>query len=477
MSLIKNATYNMIYQVVNILIPIIIVPYISRIVGSAGIGEYSYTNSYVQYFIIIGMLGISLYGNRQIAYLKNDNKKISKEFCNIFTLQLICNGISLIVYLTIFVFLNKSNKLLYLAQSINLLASAFDISWFFIGYEEMKTVVIRNTLVKVIGVIFIFIFVKNSNDIILYTLILSLSLLLGQLIMWISLSKIIIFSKPEISQIKKHLGPALILFLSQLAIQMYVLVDKTMLGIIRNASEVGYYENSQKTIKLALTLATSVGIVMLPRMSNLYYQKKKKEFRELMYKSFSFTNLISMPIFIGLVSIADGFSPWFYGPSFNGIQNLIKVGAIIIIPISISNVLGMQVLLPIGKEKQFTVSIFIGLIVNIVINIFTIRELGALGATISSVISEFSITLIQLYFLRGFVSVKNILKSLKNPLIGSIIMFFIVYPLSFYLNIGMFGTIIEVLIGFLVYFIVIYMLKDKFLFDAIILLKKKLIKI
>ncbi|MBI6004252.1 flippase [Clostridium perfringens] len=467
MSLVRNALYNIIYQIVSLLLPIITVPYISRVLGSDGIGEYSYTNSYAQYFIIIGMLGINLYGNRQIAYLKNDKKMLSDEFWNIYIIQLMANIISISMYLFLFVIINENNRILYLVQSINLIAAMLDISWFFIGYEEMKTVVTRNTLVKFIGLILIFIFVNDSGDTIIYAFILSFTTLIGQVIMWISLINKIKFSKPKFIKVKKHFFCMSGLFISQLAMKLYVLVDKTMLGIITDASQVGFYENSQKTIKIALTLATSIGVVMLPRMSNLYYERKKEDFKKLMHKSFKFTSLIALPIFLGIVATANNFSPWFYGPGFDGISLLIKLGAIIIVPISISNVLGIQIMIPIGKEKQFSISVIIGLFINFIINVITIEKYGAIGATIASVISEFTITFAQFYFLKNIISIKDVLLASKKSIIASIFMYLIVSILGNNLNATIISTFIEVIIGIVIYITILIIIKEEFVLESI----------
>lgn len=474
MRLIKNALYNILYQVFGIIMPIITVPYISRVLGSYGVGEYSYTNSYVQYFIIIGMIGISIYGNRQIAYCKDDIKKVTKEFWSIYSLQLLCTIFSFLVYIIFFVVINKENKFLYLAQSIYLIANIFDISWFFIGYEDMRSVVRRNIIAKLVGVVLIFILIKDSNDIILYTIILSSSTLVGQLVMWINLKGKVNFAMPQFAEIKRHFLPSIGLFIYQLAVQIYVLLDKTMLGIMTNASQVGFYENSQKTIKIALTLATSIGVVMLPRMSNLYSKGNKAEFESMIYKSFSFINLIAFPTFFGVLATVNGFTPWFYGESFNGIQNLIKVGAIIIIPISISNVLGMQIMLPIGQEKKFTVSVLLGICVNVVFNLFLINHLGSMGTTISSVFSEFTVTIVQFYFLRKLIKIKEVLRTIFKPLIGSIIMFIIIYFISINMSISILNTVFQVFVGGVIYLIALLLMKDKFLIEMIKILLNKI---
>lgn len=467
MKLLKNAIYNMIYQIFGIIIPIVTVPYVSRVLGSEGIGEYSYTNSYVQYFVILGMIGISLYGNRQIAYHKKNKEKVSIEFWSIYLLQFICTLISFIIYIVIFVIINKNNRILYLAQSINLIATMFDISWLFIGFEDMKSVVVKNFVIKIIGVILIFIFIKDINDLTKYIIILALSTLIGQLVMWINLKEKIKVFMPSLKEIKKHFLPASKLFISQLAVQIYVLLDKTMLGIMTTDSQVGYYENSQKTIKLALTLATSIGAVMLPRMASLYSDGKNKEFKQLVYKSFSFISFLAFPTLFGIIAIADRFAPWFYGSSFDGIQNLIKVGAAIIIAISWSNVLGMQIMIPLNKEKEFTISILIGVIVNVILNLFLITNLQALGTTIASVFAEFSVTIVQFYFLRNLVDFKKVLKLSFKPIIGSIIMYIIIHIVSIWLSIGILSTIIEIVTGTLVYIICMVLFKHELLFEIL----------
>lgn len=466
MNLLKNAIYNIIYQVFNVLIPIVIVPYTSRILGKEGVGAYSYTNSYAQYFITFGMLGIALYGSREIARIKHDKEKMSAKFWNIYYLQLICTLFATLVYLIIFVFINKNNVYLYLAQSLNIIVAIVDISWFFIGYEEMKKVVLRNFTAKIIGIILMFTLVKDEGDLVLYTLILGGSMLVGQLLMWVSLKGKVNIVRPNITEIRKHFLPATALFMTQLAAQVYVLIDKTMLGLITDNAQVGLYENSQKTIKIALTIATSIGVVMLPRMSSLYSQNKIEEFKKMMNKSFSFICLLAFPTYLGIAAIANNFAPWFYGEDFFGIETLIKVGAIIIIPISISNVLGMQIMIPIGREKKFTLSVLGGLAVNLLLNTFLIKEYGALGTTISSVFAEFTVTLIQFYYLRDIVKLKSVLDKCIKPLIASVLMYISVIVIdNTILSSSVFNTILLSMIGVMVYVSIIFLSKHEALVD------------
>ncbi|MDK0736129.1 flippase [Clostridium perfringens] len=476
MSVKKNFLYNTIYQIFIILLPIITVPYVSRVLGPTGIGLYSYTGSYAQYFVLVGMIGISLYGNRQIAYNKYDKAKVSKEFWNIYGLQFLTTLISFSIYIVIFVIINDSNKMLYLVQSIVVFTTIFDISWFFIGYEDMKSVVVRNTIIKVAGIVSIFIFIKKPSDVIKYAFIMVISNFIGQIMMWFNIKDKVYRCRFNIKESLNHLKPSLALFISQLAIQIYTLLDKTMLGAMTGIYEVGLYENSQKTIKLALTLITSLGVVMLPRMSTLHSQGKKEEFNKLIYKAFSFVNFMAFPMVLGFIAVSNTFSLWFYGESFNGIGFLLKIGSMLIIFIGWSNILGIQVMLPMKKEKQFTISVTVGAVVNFILNLFLIRQFQASGTTLASVIAEFSVTATQVYFLRRLIDVKRILKLTFKPLIGSIIMFVVLMLIIPIFKVGVLWTLVEVTIGGSIYLIVMYILKDKFLEEGFNLVKTKFLK-
>lgn len=476
MSLKKNFLYNTVYQIFMILLPIITVPYVSRVLGPEGIGLYSYTGSYAQYFVLAGMIGISLYGNRQVAYNKHNKENLSKEFWNIYGLQFLTTIISFFVYIFIFVIINNSNKMMYFIQSIVVLTTVFDISWFFIGYEDMKSVVIRNTIVKIVGVVSIFIFVRKPSDVIKYAFIMVISNFIGQVIMWFNIKDKVYKLKPNLRESIKHLKPSIALFISQLAIQIYTLLDKTMLGAMTGVYEVGLYENSQKTIKLALTLITSLGVVMLPRMSALHSQGKKDEFNKLIYKAFNFVNFMAFPMVFGLIAVSNTFSLWFYGESFNGIGFLLKIGSLLMIFIGWSNILGIQVMLPMKKERQFTISVTVGALVNFILNLFLIKQFQASGTTLASVIAEFSVTATQIYFLKDLINIKSILKLTIKPLIGAMVMFVVLIFIIPMFNIGVFWTFVEVAIGGIIYLIVMYILKDPFLEEGFNMVKTKFLK-
>lgn len=245
-KVIKNYLYNLGYQVLIILLPLVTTPYVSRVLGAKGIGTYGYTNSITQYFILFGCIGLNLYGQREIAYYQNDIQKRSKVFFELLLLRIITVSISIILYYFSFC-QNPTYGYIFSIQIIDVVASMFDISWLYQGMEDFKKIVLRNTLVKICGLIIIFMFVKSPADLPIYVLSYSATLLLGNLSMWMYLPKFVKKVSLKYLNIQKHLKPTIVLFLPQIATSIYTMLDKTMIGALtNNTAEVGYYEQSQK---------------------------------------------------------------------------------------------------------------------------------------------------------------------------------------------------------------------------------------
>lgn len=456
MQVVKNFLYNLSYQILAIILPLITVPYVSNILGASGIGKYAFTHANMQYFVIFGMVGIALYGNRQIAYVREDKSKLRNTFYSIYLLQLITTSISFILF-TIFVLVFNSNdyKMLYMVQGINIIAAMFDISWLFMGLEQFKKTVVRNTIVKLASLASIFIFVKDANDVLIYTLILSLSALLGNLTFWLYVPKSIGFNNVKIRGLLTHLKASLALFIPQIAIQIYVLLDKTLLGILSDNIQVGYYENSQKIVKIVLTIATAVGTVMMPKIANTVASGDMKKVKYYVKNSFFFVSALSIPLMFGLMGVAKELSPWFFGDNFKGIEKLIIVSTFIILAISWSNVLGMQLLVPLNKTKEFTISVTAGAVINFVLNIIFLRYMGAIGACLSTIIAESTVTSVQFYFIRDFIKPFELIKQVIIFIPCAIIMFIVVRIIGNLMGASIITNIIQGICGAITYFITV----------------------
>ena len=460
----KNYIYNMLYQLLIIILPIITTPYLARKLGAEGNGIYGYTISIVTYFILFGSLGINLYGQREIAYNQKDKEKRSKTFFELMFIKFITMLLSAIIFY--FVFCRTGNySTYYKILLIEMIAGVLDISWFYQGMEDFKKIVIRNFIIKIISLICIFTFVKSPTDVYKYILIYVLSTLFGSLTLWIGLGKYI--NRPKRLEFKQHLPKVLALFIPQIAVQIYTVLDKTMIGAILNdMNEVGYYEQSQKIIKILLTIITAVGTVMLPRLSNCFAEKKYDQIKRYMMKTFNFVFMLAFPLMFGIMAVANNFAPIFFGKGYEKVPAIMQILSIIVLFISMSNITGTQYLLSTKKQKEFTISVVVGAIVNFTLNLILINLYETIGAAISTVIAELSVTLVQLYFVRKDFKLFEIIKLSRNYIIAGIIMLAICYGIDFFITGRLIGLILQVVCGALVYLITLLLLKDKFLFDT-----------
>lgn len=475
-SITKNYIYNLTYQILILILPLITTPYISRVLGAENIGIYSYTISIVTYFILFGTLGISMYGQREIAYLQEKREKYSKTFWEIIILRFFTVIISMTIFYFIFA-INGEYSVYYKILLLELFANCLDISWFFQGLEEFKRTVSRNVIVKIISVICIFAFVKTSNDLIKYFWIYVLSTLIGNISLWAYLPKYLQKVNVKQLQIFKHLKPTISLFIPQIAIQIYTVLDKVMIGtIVPNKSEVGFYEQSQKVIKMLLTIVTSLGTVMVPRMANTFIKGDNEKIQQYMKKSFNFVFLISIPMIFGIIAVSNNFVPLFFGNGYEKVSILMKTICPILLAIGLSNVIGTQYLLPTKRQKEYTISVVIGALVNFLINILLIKKYGALGASIGTVIAEICVTVTQFAFVRKDIPIKELLNLLIKYILFGILMFIPIEIIGIIIKNNLTCIIVQVIIGTAVYIGCLFISKDELVYNIINRLKNKYVK-
>lgn len=457
MRLVKNYLYNVFYQVFVLLVPFITLPYISRVLKSTGVGIQSFTNSNTQYFILIGSIGVALYGNRQIAYYRDDKEKTSQIFWEIFLMRAVTILVALGMF---FIFLNTQHQYhsAYLMQSILIVAAAFDISWFFMGIENFKVTVLRNILVKLISLICIFVFVKTKDDLNLYIAILSISQLLGNLTLFPYLRHYVKLPKLRSLRIWCHFKPSLILFVPQIATQLYLVLNKTMVGQMVSVEAAGFYDSSDKIVKMLLAVVTATGTVMLPHVANTFAKGQMEQVKQYLYTSFDFVSAISIPLMFGVAAVAPKFTRLFFGKGFDPVGPLMMIEAIVILVIAWSNVLGVQYLLPTGHNKEYTVSVTIGAVVNLVLNVPLIICLGANGAMISTVISEISVTAYQLYVTRKELRISLLFKDIWKYLVPGLIMALVVWQLGASMSTKIITVVVQVVIGGVIYIALAYLL-------------------
>lgn len=473
MKVIKNYLYNVGYQVLAIIVPLITSAYVSRVLRPEGVGANSFTNSIIQYFILFANMGIGYYGNRQIAYVRENKERISKTFWEIQIVKTITTLYAFVAFQIFMIFYTRQSEYMW-AQSINLIAVAFDISWFYEGIEDFRVTVLKNSFVKIVSMIAIFIFIKGPEDVTLYIVVLALSTFIGNLTLWPNIRRDLDKVNIRLLNPWQHFMPMAGLFIPQIATQVYVQLNKTMLGVMVNETASGYYQYSDNLVKLILALVTATGTVMLPHVANAVSHGNMHKVNEMMYKSFNFVSAVSYPMMFGLAAISLTLAPKYYGPGYGPVGPAMMIESIVILIIAWSNVLGVQYLLPIHRQKQFTWSVTLGAIVNLILNIPLIKFGGLNGAMWSTVLSETSVTLYQLWAVKDLLTLKKLFADSWKYFVAGLVMFIPIFWMNTHLNKSWLMMGIEVIVGAIIYGIMILILRASIIKEAKVLLKRKL---
>lgn len=459
MKIVKNYLYNIVYQVFVLILPFITIPYVSRVLEASGIGINAYTASIVQYFILFASLGINTYGNREVAYRQNNKMKVSRCFWEIYILRIILVAT---VYLVFWIFLVnvKEYQQYYFYQSFSLLAVAFDISWLFMGLEDFKKTVIRNTLVKCVSLVLIFTLVKSANDLWIYILILSLSALFGNLTLFPYLAKTV-YPIKEIGKLHpfRHLKATFIMFIPQISVSLYIVLNKTILGAVKGATEVGYFENADRLISIVIAVITATKTVLMPRVANLHFQGQHKKTKDLMYQFFTLLNILAIPATMALMIMAPNFSTWFFGKNFypTGIALIFYAPSLIFN--AWSTVLGQQYLLPLDRMKEYNNSIIGAAIVTVILDLLVVHPFGLYGIAFISTISEVVVAGIQMLYMRKDISFKHLFNELPKITLASLVMSGILYIVNRLISFNFITLALEVILGLLIYITALWLFK------------------
>ncbi|MCR5092907.1 MAG: oligosaccharide flippase family protein [Lachnospiraceae bacterium] len=468
-SIRKNYFYNLLYQVLTIIIPFITTPYVSRVLGPENVGRVSFAESIVSYFVLFATLGITLFGQREISIVRENPAERTRLFLEIKILQIFSSIISLLSYLIYCKYC--SDFVLYLILCINILAVVFDVTWYFQGLEEFGKMVIRNSIVKLIGVIYIFAFVKTKNDIYKYAFGLSFFVFVSNIVLWFFLRRYV-----DLRQIRKigkirplrHFKQVILLFIPTVAISVYTVLDKTMIGLItNNPSENGYYEQAMKISKLTLMIVTALGTVVTPRIAYYYNNGDQEAAKSILYRSYRFIWFLGMPLCFGLIGISNSFVPWFFGNEYIPVINLLHILPFLIVIIGVSNVTGMQYLIPTKRQNIFTCAVIIGAVINALLNTVLISAFQSKGAACASVTAEASISIILLYIIRKEISISRVLRYLPRYTLSSIIMYIEMFVLSNLLNSCIISSLIMTILGCITYFFILFIIEDDFFVDNI----------
>ncbi len=461
-SIKKNIILSTFYQILKLLTPLITAPYIARVLGTDGVGTYSYTASFEAYFSLFAALGTASYGLREIARARDDVKERSQLF---FEIELLSICVSLVVLLGwgIFILFQKKYQIIFVILTMNIMNAMLDISWFYNGLEQFVYTVTKNSVIKILGVVLIFLFVKQKSDLNLYIFLMCFTSLLGTMSMWISLPKFIV--KPDFRHIDLgvHFRQTLIYFIPTIATSVYTILDKIMIGLItQNTYENGYYEEATKIINMMKALTfTALNSVLGARISYLFKEKQYDEIRGRINLSINYVAFMGIGICFGLIGVARRFVPVYFGPGFEKTTTILYILSPIVFIIGVSNCLGSQYYSPAGLRKESSKYIITGSLVNLVLNGMMIPFTGSYGAALASVLAELTITVLYVIHSKGYFEASALWQYSWKRFIAGVIMAAVIIMIGHTVTSGILCLVLQVSVGVMIYFILLTLMKDE----------------
>lgn len=426
-SVSNNYILNMLVNIVTLLAPLITTPYISRTLGTDSIGIYSYCLSIETYFVMLGTLGMPVYAKREIATVRNDENKLNERYSELITLQITTLSLALVLYVLLTVVLNTQYRYMFLACGLGIVAALFDVSWLFLGLENFAIIVRQGITFKLVCIALIFAFVKKPQDLYIYALCLMLANLVCNVWVFISAIKRVKYKRPSFKKVFHHLKPAFVLLLPGMVTTIYAMIDKTMLGTMSGSmAEVGLYEQSQKIVTVSLTLITSLGAVLMPRLATLFGQNDFQQFRAYVVKAVSVTCFISIPLAVGCFAASDNIVPWFYGAGFEKIKTLLKIFAPMFLFMGMSDLIGSQIFIATKREKKLLWINLATVVINLSLNYMLIPQYQACGVAFATVVSEMVKCAIFLISSRHYLDFGTVGKSLLKYSAAAAVMFVVV---------------------------------------------------
>ncbi len=471
-----NLIYNIAYQILAMILPLITAPYVSRVLGAEGVGKYSYSASVAMYFVYFGMLGVLNYGNRSIAKIRDNYENRCKTFSSIYYLQIMTASVAILCYIVYVIVFSGDIRTLSWIQLIYVFSAMLDISWLFFSLEEFKLTAQRQMLLRIITLILIFAVVKDSGDLNKYAAIICGSNCLNSVILWFFLPSRIKFCKVTIKDILVHFKPCVVLFVPLIAMSVFGVMDKIMIGKLVSYNAAGWYENADKIVLMSSSIFASFNAVLMPKISNLLAKDDKTSAMRYFGISMELVSFLAIAISFGMIAVAQEFVPVFYGDGYEPTIALMKGLAIGVPFLGWAQIYRVLYLVPAGKDEIYLKSTVYGAIINFILNLTLISITGAVGAVWATVISQIAIVVFQAVQVKDEINFLQYSKSIALYYCVGIVMLIIVRKSANYLPTNLTGLLVEVLIGGVVYilgsFVVLFIMKRELLYD----LTSKIIK-
>lgn len=470
-KIIINFMYQVSYQILIIFLPVVTIPIVSDALGPKGLGTYNYITSIAAYFILVGRLGMANYGVREISIVQRDRKKLSEKFWELQFFNSFFSLGSLLVFVVFAFFTDYT--VLFLVSGLTVFSCFFDITWFFSGIENFKKITIRNFIVKIISFILILFLINDSDDLLLYFLITSLSMLISQMSLWISLKKYIDWRPVSIKACLSHLKPSLEFFTGKMADTVLKNSTTTILGLMATMGVVGYYSNSVTLMTVSGNIVNVMNTVMIPRMSALFSEDDERGMINLLEKSLHLQLFFTIAIMFGVIAISNQMIDWFFGSEFANMKYILPWMAPVIVFQSFQMAVATQYLIPKKEMKEYNISVFIGAVITSVLTVSLIPLIGVYGAVIGINGGYIVMSALRFKGLLKETTFKFDYIKISKYIIAGLSMWLVIYFTTNGLTANVITTLSQILIGVTVYFGVTAILNVNPIYDVI---KKKIVK-
>lgn len=429
-SLLKNYLYTATYQFLLLILPIITLPYVSRVLMPEGVGLNAWVYSVNSYFVMFAVLGLTVYAQREIAAKRENLIELPRVFWKIEFASIFMGLISLLLYIFFIVFYGKYTIYL-LAYSLSIIAVIFDVSWLFSGMEKFKILAFRNILVKIVAVFCIFVFVRSTKDLLIYIFIQSGSILISNLSLWPAALQIVGWpTKIKLTEISHQIVGSFQLFIPQVAVSLYLTLNKILLGAFSSTEQVGFFDSSDKIVRMIFSLFVAVSTVVMPRVANMFAKHQVADINNLLKVVMVATMFVLFPIMFILYLFAPLFINLLFGSQYQDMIGILRVMTLMLPALAVANVMGNQVLVPMKMIKAYTLSIVYGAIINLVVEIPLIIILSASGAAIAVVLAEAVVMCFQIFYSKNILDMRYIFKPTVTVLLTGTILVISAYCLS-----------------------------------------------
>lgn len=469
-SIARNFIMNSILNISVFIFPLITFPYASRMLNPEGMGKISFISSIVAYLLIIAQLGIPTYGIKLCAKVRDNKKELTKITHELLIINLIMSIMAyflMFVALMVSVKLREEKKLLFIV-SLSILFNTISVEWLYKGLEEYEYITKRSLLFKIISVVLMFIFIHNESDYIKYGAITVFASVGSGIMNFINLRKYIDLKYPGKYNLKKHINPIITFFSMAIAVTIYTNLDIVMLGFIKGDAEVGYYNAAVKMKILLSSVVASLGTVLLPRASYYLNNGNKELFFKITKKAMNFVFIIGVPIVVFFILDAEQGILLLAGEKYKSAILPMKIIMPTVLIIGITNIMGIQMLVPLEKEIYVLKSTCYGAVINIIINIILIPRYGALGASVGTLIAEIVVFIVLFIpFKKLFIEIFCKIEYFKI-IISVICAALIVLIINLYIETYFLNLIIGGILFGLVYILCLIILKEGLTKDIII---------